>query len=289
MAIEHHEMGEPRGEGVRHQSTFFIGIIYDGVLDNLRKTINSITRQNYSSPQLDLKVFYEEGQLPSVKTDMALQYIAFESQNDFFQKFANSIESSKAEYCTVFNSGDCFFDHSIGMVNRVFEDYPVIDWLTGIQTLKSANGFNVIFGSLATRRWNYGIFERNLYKNSSRYIPPGSTFWRKSLWKKAGDQLYFVSAKSFYDDLWLGFFKAAELYTSNIYFSSTWNYEVKKMKESSKSIQYPLIEDGFLAKAQEFFFLNNIPYLRLFYKRKNKLVPVIRYDHKLQSCFLNDY
>ncbi len=127
----------------------------------------------------------------------------------------------------------------------------------------------------------------NLYKNAGRSLSPASTFWKKYLWDIASPSVSLVSAKSFFDDLWLAFFKVQELYTCDVYLSSTRNFNIDRTPEARAS--NALVEDGLFNKLQEFLFVNNVPYLRAYYKSKNYLPPVVRYDHKSQSYFLSDY
>ena len=268
---------------------FFIGIIHEGSDADLAKTMESIFRQNYPASQTEVKIFHGIENTPRINFQLAIQLVSFQNERNFFEEFISHVNQSSADYYIAFRSGVCFFDYSLGAVKKIFLEQPQISWLTGIQTIRVSYGFNLIFGSIATRRWSYEIFEHNLYKKSARYIPAGSTFWKRSLWDKALPHLYFVFYKSFCEDIWLGFFKVAQLYTSNIYISSSADYDTKKMGSLSKNVQYSLLEDGFLEKMQEFFFVNNVPYLRLYYRKKNKLVPVVRYDHRNQACFLNDY
>ena len=139
------------------------------------------------------------------------------------------------------------------------------------------------------RRWSYQIYERSLYKNSGRYIAPASTFWRKSIWKSISPQLYFISQNDFCEDLWIAFFKTQKLYTCKIYFSTAANYN-KLNKHSFKQPNYSeLIEDSILNRVKEFFFVNNIPYLRLFYRNTIGFAPVVRFDLNTQSFFLSSY
>ncbi len=263
-------------------------ILANSSVQETTKTINSIHKQGYPSSQYHITVFTPQnkqdlysGKNTSTKDSPSAEML--------FRNFRDTMLNSKGQYFVIAKSGDVFFEKSFKEVNHIFRKYPDINWLTGIQTLRSATGFNVISGTTLTRRWNRHIFERNLYKNAGRSLSPASTFWKKYLWDIASPSVSLVSAKSFFDDLWLAFFKVQELYTCDVYLSTSSNYDPAKAPDSLNGSRYSLVETGLLNKLHEFLFLNNIPYFRAYYKSKNCLPPVVRYDHKSHSYFLSDY
>ncbi|MFN8287471.1 MAG: glycosyltransferase [Chitinophagales bacterium] len=249
------------------------------------ETIQSVHKQQYAASQYHIAVFSRSINNWGANTTN----FGHNTADELFHNFRNAIAHSKGQYFVIAKSGDVFFEKSFSEVNHIFRKYPDINWLTGIQTLRSNKGFNVISGTTPARRWNRHIFERNLYKNAGRSLSPASTFWKKYLWDIASPSLALVSAKSFFDDLWLAFFKVQELYTCDVYLSSTRNFNPERTPAFDKSITAELVEDGVFNKMQEFLFVNNVPYLRAYYKSKNYLPPVVRYDHKSKSYFLSDY
>lgn len=114
------------------------------------------------------------------------------------------------------NSDDKYTSKAFSIVREIFTRFPQVEWLTTLQSLTwncqgqstSTNfggGFNrdSFFkgGNLPTK----GSFGR-------RYIQQESTFWRRSLWERAGGRLdtSFRLAADF--ELWTRFFQHAELY-----------------------------------------------------------------------------
>ncbi len=270
----------------------FIGITHYGNADKLSETLNSIYKQSYPDPQLAVRIFYDETK-ETVETVSELkdfvQKIPFKSNTDFFKKFSDTIKISDSQYFVTMRSGDIFYDHVLTEINKIFRRYPDISWLTGIETIRAATGFNIFWGNTATRRWNSRIYERNLYKNSTRYIPPAATFWRQYTWSSAKPYLNFVSLENFHEDIWQAFFKVQKLFTCDLYISSTPIESLKSLKNRKTTEQYTLVEDKLISKLQEFFFINNFPYLRTYYKVKNNLPEVIRLDHKTQWYFQSDF
>jgi hypothetical protein len=93
------------------------------------------------------------------------------------------------------------------VVGSVFADLAEVEWITGIPTGLSEDGMTTTVGPL--RRWARGRF----LLGANRYIQQESTFWRRSLWDKAGGGLD-TGAELFRDfELWLRFFRHARLHT----------------------------------------------------------------------------
>ncbi len=268
----------------------FIGIVHDGHHQELEETLRSIYIQSYPISQLQIVIFnLSKQELKFNEKYKEVEVRVADDKDEFIESFSCSANSSNVEYFVTMRSGDVFHNHVFEAVNTIFKRYPDLHWLTGIETIRSETGYNVFYGNTAMRRWNQRIYERNLYKNSLRYIPPAATFWRKHLWNTAKADLNFVSLYNFYEDIWLGFFKSQKLYTCDVYFSSSPLYNTPKLRHSKNLIEYSLIEDTWINRLQEFFFINNFPYLRVYYKVKNSLAEVIRLDHEGQWYFQSDF
>ena len=280
--IQDHKAG-PTG------SLFFAAIIYSGNNRQLSATLNSVLRQRTSGALLDIKVFCQYENVPQLVTDNDVSLVPYQNNEDFFSKFTDAVDQSPAQYCMALWCGEELFDGAFDSAERIFGNQPQVNWLTGIQTFQAKGGFNITLGTTAMRRWSYKIYERNLYKNSGRFIPPASTFWRKSIWAAVSSGIHFVDPAGFCEDLWLAFFKTEKLYTCKAYFSTSGNYTPLSIQKLKLPDNYSLVEDSLLGKVKEFFFINNVPYLRLFYRNEGGLAPVIRFDHATQSYFLSKY
>jgi len=278
------------GENTESKDTapaFFVGVVFNGSEDDLKGTLKSVLKQNSFSRSIHIFYPVQKHIVPIEQDNITCT--SYNSKDDFFRKLADAIEGTEADYCTVLWSGEEFFESAFDSVNRIFTQYSNINWLTGIQALRSPAGFNISLGSTAMRRWSYKIYEHNLYKNSGRFIPPASTFWRKDIWKQVSPWLHFVEQNDFCEDLWVALFKTQQLYTCKVYFSTSAN-DTKLYKPGIKRPNSPaLIEDRALERVKEFFFINNIPYLRFLYRAEGEFAPVVRFDHNTQSYFLSQY
>jgi hypothetical protein len=89
----------------------------------------------------------------------------------------------------------------------VFASLPAVEWVTGRPTRFNPNGMTVDIRALPS--WSRFRF----LAGANRYIQQESTFWRRSLWEKAGAHLD-SSCRDVGDfELWVRFFRHARLYS----------------------------------------------------------------------------
>ena len=269
--------------------SFFIGIFYTGNNELLLHTLASITKQISVYTKVSITLFFSHADASHLPLLKNIELIQYADAKDMFIRLANSLTAAPEDYQTLINCGEEFFDGSFNSVNQIFNTFNSVNWLTGIQTYQTGSGFNITLGNTSSRRWSYNVFEASLYKQSGRYIAPASTFWKKNFWLNAVTQVHFVEQSRFIEDLWATFFSIGRLYTCKVYLSTSRNHEQIANLNFMQPNKNLLIEDNLLSRIKEFFFANNIPYLRLFYRTSNKYIPVIRFDHNLQSYFLSDY
>lgn len=113
------------------------------------------------------------------------------------------------------NADDFYAPHALRVVDHVFREFPEIEWLTS-SFAATANEQGHVFDVKRIVSFDRRAFQRgfNLPRGGaySRYfIPQESTFWRRSLWERAGGldaSLRF--AGDF--DLWARFYRDAELW-----------------------------------------------------------------------------
>lgn len=114
------------------------------------------------------------------------------------------------------NSDDMYTPWSFSIVREIFSKYPEVEWLTTLQSLswnRQGQPISIVFG---------GGFNRKLFLKGGnlptkgsfgrRFIQQESTFWRRSLWDRAGGRLdtSFRLAADF--ELWARFFQHADLH-----------------------------------------------------------------------------
>lgn len=178
--------------------------------DYLEACIDSILSQNY--PNLDYII------MDGGSTDQSVSIIRrYEKYLSHWQSGADdgqyaAIEAgfkrSNGEIMAWLNSDDKYHADALWKVSYAFMTRPQVDWVTGLYTFWDDRG--TLTGVLDPQYWTQA---RQLDPKDLRTIQQESTFWRRSLWDKAGGQL----ARELYYagdwDLWTRFFRYAELHT----------------------------------------------------------------------------
>jgi glycosyltransferase involved in cell wall biosynthesis len=95
---------------------------------------------------------------------------------------------------------------SLFVVGGVFRAFPEVEWITGRPTGFNDDGMAVEFPKL--RQWSRWPF----LAGANRYIQQESTFWRRSLWDRAGGRVDDSRRSASDFELWVRFFRYAKLY-----------------------------------------------------------------------------
>jgi hypothetical protein len=93
------------------------------------------------------------------------------------------------------------------VVGSVFRTFPQVEWITGRPTGFSDDGMAAEI--LKQRRWARWAF----LAGANRYIQQESTFWRRSLWERAGSRVDDSRRSASDFELWVRFFRYAQLYS----------------------------------------------------------------------------
>ena len=116
------------------------------------------------------------------------------------------------------NAGDFYLPWTLPAVEKIFEEHPEVDWITGIPSLFHASRSTLevslyapVYSRLLVRRgWHNGAH--------LDFIQQESTFWRRSLWERSGASALLKGqgrgrgyAMDFH--LWRRFAEHARLYT----------------------------------------------------------------------------
>jgi hypothetical protein len=105
------------------------------------------------------------------------------------------------------NSDDKYHRGAFSIVTELFNQFPQIEWLQGIPTVYDEQGRTVMVDY--SKSW----CKADVYSGRYQWIQQESTFWRRSLWEKAGATLDTKLKYAADFELWLRFFRHAELYS----------------------------------------------------------------------------
>ncbi len=175
----------------------------------LEACIDSILSQNY--PNLEYIIMdggSTDGSLAIIKK-YANQLTYWQSQPDGGQYNAinKGFERATGEIMGWLNSDDKLHPQSLFKVAYIFLTHSEVDWIEGLVTAWNRAG-HLEWIEPSPRQWSREDFLRRDY----RWIQQESTFWRRSLWNKAGrglDTAYKLAADF---DLWARFFRYDQLY-----------------------------------------------------------------------------
>lgn len=115
---------------------------------------------------------------------------------------------SKGELMGWLNASDLLQTNGLFVVGSVLRSFPKVEWITGRPTGLNSDGSTLQVAPQLSRWSRYAFLA-----GANKYIQQESTFWRRSLWDRAGG---FVDASYRAEgdfDLWVRFFRHAQLYS----------------------------------------------------------------------------
>lgn len=183
---------------------------YQGV-EFLRETIESVLKQRY--PALDY-VIADGGSTDGSRLvieqfrDLTSAIIS-EPDEGHADALNRGFALTQGEIMGWINSDDVLHPGCLSQVARIFRTYPEVEWITGRPSTMNADSVLEYVGPV--KPWSRLRF----LSGDHLWIQQESTFWRRSLWEKAGGHLdtEFSVANDF--DLWARFFRHANLYSVN--------------------------------------------------------------------------
>ncbi|WP_199200503.1 glycosyltransferase [Alkalicaulis satelles] len=175
----------------------------------LRPCLESVVEQNY--PELEYIVVdgdsSDGSRIIIEEFRDQLSGLICEPDNGHADALNKGFAASTGEIMGWINSDDVILPGTLSFVARLFEARPDIDWITGRPSSMNADGVIEWMGPV--RPWSRVRF----LAGDNQWIQQESTFWRRSLWERAGGRLDtdFQLANDF--ELWCRFFRHAELHT----------------------------------------------------------------------------
>lgn len=179
----------------------------------LEQTIQSVLSQKY--PHLEYVVIdgNSNDKSPSIIKKYQKKLTYFEIKKDRGQSHAinKGFAHTSGEIMAWINSDDVLRPGSLQLIATIFAKFPEIEWLTSLPSTINEQGYQLYLAQppLYVRKLiQKGMYTRKLFG----FIMQEGTFWRRSLWEKAGGKLaevpYTMDMK-----LWQDFAKHSQLYT----------------------------------------------------------------------------
>ena len=174
----------------------------------IEQTIGSVLAQNYPN----LEYFIIDGGSTDGTIEIIRRYEKqisgwiSEPDNGMYDALNKGFARTSGEVMGWISATDQLHTGGLAVVGNVFRDLPEVEWITGRPTAFNEEGSTYEVGGVA--HWSKYRF----LAHANRYIQQESTFWRRRLWDKAGGQVD-ASRRSASDfELWVRFFRYAQLY-----------------------------------------------------------------------------
>jgi hypothetical protein len=204
------ELGERASARTEWPKITLVTAVYNGE-KYLEATIRSIVNQGY--PNLEY-IVVDDG-----STDRTAEIIRkyerevscwFSQANQGLYAALNAgFARSTGEIMGWLNSSDMLQVNGLFTVGSIFRELRDVEWITGRPTKISATGMTI--DVLPIPRWSRGRF----LAGANKYIQQESTFWRRSLWERAGGRLSTEFRAEGDFELWVRFFRHARLHSVN--------------------------------------------------------------------------
>ncbi len=184
--------------------------VYNGA-KYIEDTIRSILDQGY--PNLEYIVVdgaSTDGTIEIIrKYDKYLTRWISEPDKGVYDALNKGFARTTGEIMGWLNASDQLHNHGLFVVGSVFSALPEVEWITGRPTRFNPQGMTVDVREVP--RWSRYRF----LAGANQFIQQESTYWRRSLWERAGSALD-ASYRDVGDfELWVRFFRHARLYSVN--------------------------------------------------------------------------
>jgi len=182
----------------------------------LRATLSSVLDQRY--PNLEYVVV--DGGSTDGSRDLiaqhadALAWWCSEPDHGMYDALNKGFAPTTGDIMGWLNSDDLHLPWTLKTVAEIFSQFPQLEWLAS-QTVGTWSASGQCLGMSSIGGFSREAFLDGGYLPGAvrqyGWIPQESTFWRRSLWEKAGGQLNatFRAAGDF--ELWARFYEHAEL------------------------------------------------------------------------------
>jgi glycosyltransferase involved in cell wall biosynthesis len=222
----------------------------------LEATIRSVLTQAY--PNLEYIIIdggSTDGSLDIIrKYELQLHFSASEPDRGMYDAINKGFAQSSGEVMGWISATDLLHAGSLFVVGSVFRTFPQVEWITGRATGFSDDGMAVEILNL--RQWSRMPF----LAGANRYIQQESTFWRRSLWERAGARVDDSRRSASDFELWVRFFRYAKLYAVDAIIGGFRSHPdslgLQNLEECHR-IQDEIIEN-------ELAFMKNVAFLKFF-------------------------
>lgn len=195
----------------------------------LEEAMQSVLQQDY--PNLEYIIIdggSNDGSVEVIKKcEHQLAYWESEPDEGHVYALQKGLGKATGDIMGWINSDDKLHYRSLFAVAEIFREFEQVQWLTGFPSWFNTEGLPLVEMKPVSPVSTFGFNTPNLYLKWALWskhrflngdymaIQQESTFWRKSLWEKAGGKLNTDFKLAFDFELWCRFFRHAPLYFTN--------------------------------------------------------------------------
>ena len=184
----------------------------------LEETIKSVLSQNY--PNLEYIIIdggSTDGSVEIIKKYAdRLAYWVSEPDKGHGDALNKGFQHSTGEIMAWLNSDDLYFPWTLNAVSEIFSAHPEVEWLTTTKRV------SLEIDNLTHKEFTFVNFGKSGYKRgfylfaSDNVISQESTFWRRSLWERAGGYVNETSRVMPDFELWSRFWEVGDLHSATV-------------------------------------------------------------------------
>lgn len=202
----------------------------------IERTIRSILSQNY--PNLEYIIIDGGSSDDTIdiikKYEEHLHYWISEPDSGMYEALEKGFVQASGDILAWLNSDDMHSTWTLARVNEIFNDLPHTEWITTLfPHIRNPEG--EIVETITIPAYDKRAFFRGEYSAVSRFsfdqIQQESTFWRRSLWEKAGSHLDKSLKLAGDFELWARFFQYADLIGIRTPIGSIVNHPMQMTKQ----------------------------------------------------------
>lgn len=279
-----------------------VTVNYNGA-EFLEATILSVLNQQY--PNLEYIMIdggSTDGSVEIIKRYQdKFTYWISEKDEGQYHAVQKGFDQSTGEIMAWINSDDLYVPYCFFEVAKIFTQFSGVNWLMGIPREYTESGAMVSRITLPWGRWS----KYRYYTFDFQFIQQESTFWRRTLWEKAGSRMSLDTRYAGDLELWARFFRYEMLHTTlatfagfryssqsqrSIEFRTEYlkeckaiiRRELKLLRFYKRLLMIPMRVFGFITGP---FFFFDIPIFNLVYPLVFRIPKPIGYDF-VRKCYI---
>jgi glycosyltransferase involved in cell wall biosynthesis/ubiquinone/menaquinone biosynthesis C-methylase UbiE len=268
----------------------------------LEECIDSVLGQGY--PNLEYVIMDGGSTDDSIniikKYEKHLTYWQSQPDGGQYMGICEGFKKTTGEVMAWLNSDDKYHPDAFFKVATVFNRYPQVEWLMGRPTEWNRSGIlNCVVSDVP--KWSREYILSKKWLSDNLWIQQESTFWKRSLWEKAGEKVGKDLKLAGDFELWLRFSRYAQLFFVDTFLAGFRSYESnrskllwdKYMQEIEQAIneELTLIQRGLYTNslpAPQTIFLNDEEFVAIKQKAEYSVNPIdINQKVKVNQEFLS--